>query len=484
MNPGGLENEFRRGIETLLAAMARETAPAAPSPYAGAGEENLHEHDTRTFFFDRLLALLGWELGPAGNVAEEARIKADTTKFVDYVGVDPETRAPVLILEVKSWDKPFVTGRQKARRAPGADLIVAAIKHLRAGGTKATSPVAGDWHDYLDQVLGYVRTFRDQHGHSVPCAVLASGQWIVVFKAPVSIFCDDEVHYGQFEIFELADYAANAHRLFELLARSVLAGSAPPRIRSAQLANYVRPGDVAASYHAVLVKYEQTGAAFLTQLPRILVYPAIVVERSDQNFFTVIDAELPTVMKLSPDANGEDDLAEHVVEVAAQAATLLQRCSNELGIALAPRDVAAFPGFAQAAALAVKQGPGLSLGGEGKIVVRLLRGTGDHWLAVTGNSPHYLGARPVVDCRFHAWKECRAAGHQSGPNAVNSPATESPRAFFVDTRMHHCAHQIVLDRRARRCHIDGIDARTCCRACNYQDLCWSAQELAALPCGK
>lgn len=484
MNPGRLENDFRRGIEMLLAAMARETAPDAPSPYAGAGEQILHEHDTRIFFFDRLLALLGWELGPASNVAEEARIKANTTKFVDYVGVNADTRAPALILEVKSWDKPLVTGRDKARGVPSADLIVAAIKHLRAGGGKATSPVAGDWHDYLDQVSGYVRTFRDQYGHSVPCAVLASGQWIVVFKAPVSIFCDDEVHYGQFEIFELADYAAKAHRLFELLARSVLAGSAPPRIRSAQLANYVRPGDVAASYHAVLVKYEQTGAAFLTQLPRILVYPAILVERSDQNFFSVIDAELPTVMKLSPDATGEDNLAEHVAEIAAQAATLLQRCSNELGIALAPRDLAAFPGFAKTAGLAVEQGMGLALGSEGKIVVRLLRGTGDHWLAVTGNAPHYLGARPVVDCRFHAWAECRAEGHQSGSNAVNSPATESPRAFFVDTRLHHCAHQIVLDRRARRCHIDAIDARTCCRACTYQNLCWSAQELAALPCGK
>ncbi len=484
MNLGRLENDFRRGIETLLDAIARETAPDAPSPYAGAGEQTLHEHDTRIFFFDRLLALLGWELGPAGNVAEEARIKANTTKFVDYVGVNPGTRAPALILEVKAWDKPLVTRRDKTSGASSADLIVAAIKHLRAGGAKAKSPVAGDWHDYLDQVSGYVRTFRDQYGHSVPCAVLASGQWIVVFKAPVSIFCDDEVHYGQFEIFELADYVAKAHELFELLARSVLAGSAPPRIRSAQLANYVRPDDVAACYHAVLVKYEQTGAAFLTQLPRILVYPAMVIERSDQNFFTVIDAELPTVMKLSATATGEEDLAEHVAVIAAQAATLLQRCSNELGIALAPRDLAAFPGFAQEAALAVKQGPGLTLGGAGKIVVRLLRGTGDHWLAVTGNSTHYLGARPVVDCRFHAWAECRAEGHQSGANAVNSPATESPRAFFVDTRLHHCAHQIVLDRRARRCHIDAIDTRTCCRACTYQNLCWSAEELAALPCGK
>jgi hypothetical protein len=135
-------------------------------------------------------------------------------------------------------------------------------------------------------------------------------------------------------------------------------------------------------------------------------------------------------------------------------------------------------------ARAVKQASGLALGGEAKILVRLLRDTADHWLAVTGQDLYYLGARPVVDCRFHAWAECRAEGHQCGPTAVNSPATDSPRAFFVDMRLHHCAHQVVLDRRARRCHIDAIDARTCCRACTYQNLCWSADEVAALPCGK
>lgn len=181
---------------------------------------------------------------------------------------------------------------------------------------------------------------------------------------------------------------------------------------------------------------------------------------------------------------GGGDLAEHVAEVAAGATALLQRCSDELGITLAPCDLAAFPGFAKTEVLGVKQGTGLSLGSQEKIVVRLLRGNGDHWLAVTGDVPHYLGARPVVDCRFHAWAECHAEGHQSGSNAINSPATEYPRAFFVDTRLHHCAHQIVLDRRARRCHIDAIDARTCCRACTYQNLCWSTKELAALPCGK
>ncbi len=46
-----------------------------------------HEHDTRLLFVNELLSHLGWRLGAGGNVLEEARLQANTTKFMDYVGV-------------------------------------------------------------------------------------------------------------------------------------------------------------------------------------------------------------------------------------------------------------------------------------------------------------------------------------------------------------------------------------------------------------
>ncbi|RNJ42407.1 hypothetical protein B5V01_08075 [Mesorhizobium erdmanii] len=481
MNRGLAENAFRTGVEELLATIARERAPDAVDPYAGAGDQTLHEHDTRIFFFDTLLSLLGWELGAGGNVVEEARIKAGTTKFVDYVGVNANTRAPALILEAKAWDKPIITGKGDWVGKTKAELIVAAIKHLKAGGSRGEAPVAGEWHDYLEQLAGYVCTFKDNYGHSVPSAVLASGQWLVIFTAPVATFCDASFNDGQFLLIELRDYVAQAHLIFERMARVALADTAPQRIYSSQLPNYVTPNNLKAAYHGLLVRYEKSGAPQIGQLPRILLYPALFVERDDHALFTVIDASAPILLQKTRLENGEEVLGPHIDEVAAAARALLQSCSAELGISITPGPCNAFRGFPAPSVVAAS---GLSLGQPQKLFVRPMRATSDQWLAVTGDLPHYLLADPVLACRFHSWSECHASNHAIGASAVGSPSIEAPRALFADTMAHHCAHRVVDHRRENRCHIRPIDSRTCCRACAYQDICWSAAEAAALPCGK
>ena len=467
-------------MEEILSAIDRQLAPGAANPYAGAGDELFHEHDTRVFFFDRLLKFLGWELGAGGNVAEEARIKADTTKFVDYVGVNPNTRAPALILEAKAWDKPMISGKGKWRDQPKSNLIVAAVKHINAGGAKDKSPVTGEWHDNLSQLARYIRMFKEQHEHSVPCAVLSSGQWLLIFKTPVATFCDLYVNDQQFYLIERDAYIANAHVIFEQMARVMLADSAPIRIRSSQLGNYVNGANFSAAYHGILISYEASGTPLFAQQPRILVYPSVIIQRDDDALFTVIDAEIPIVMQLSRTKDGEDTFAPHVNAVAAAAQALLASCSAELALPLEPSNLAGFPGFPEASAMAAG---GLALGKVQKLLVQPVRATSNNWLAVTGDLPHYLYEVPAVDCRFHAWAECSAVHRSIGANAVNSPTTKNPRAFFVDTKLHHCAHQTVADRRDDRCHIKMIDARTCCKACAYHVSCWSVAEAAALPCG-
>lgn len=480
MNRVAAESEFRAGIAAVLAAIDRQLQPGAANPYAGAGDEVFHEHDTRVFFFDQLMRLLGWELGPGGNVAEEARIKADTTKFVDYVGVNSATRAPALILEAKSWDKPNITGKGKWHNDTKSNLIVAAVRHINLGGAKEESPVTGEWHDNLSQLARYVRLFKEQHGHKVPCAVLSSGQWLLIFKAPVATFCDSDVNDQQFHLIERDDYVAQAHVIFEHMARVMLADTAPTRIRSSQLANYVGAENFKAAYHGLLINYEASGSPLIVQQPRILVYPAIFVQRDDDALFTVIDAEVPKVVQLSRTEDGEETLAPHRDEVAAAAATLLASCSAELAISIQPSGLDKFRGFPDSSTVAAG---GIALGEVRKLLIQPVRTAPNNWLAVTGALPHYLHEEPMLECRFHAWAECRAVHCSIGANAVNSPSVDSPRAFFIDTKQHHCAHQTIVDRRDDRCHIKAIDARTCCKACAYQLSCWSAAESAALPCG-
>ncbi len=480
MNSLAAENEFRAGLERVLSDIERQLAPGTANPQAHARDEALHEHDTRVHFFDHLLKLLRWDLGLGGNVAQEARIKAATTKFVDYVGVNQDTRAPVLILEAKAWDKPIIRGKGERQNWPKVNLIVEAVRHVNAGGNKASSPVTADWHEHLSQLAGYVRDFWEQSGHAVSRAVLSSGQWLLVFTEPVSTFCGSTVNDRQFLLFERESYVENAKVIFELLARVKLANVAPDRIRPSQLGIYVNKKDFVSAYHGMLICYEETGTVLFAKRPRILVYPSVIIQREDGTLFPVIDAEEPVPMQVSRTLSDAETLGPHLEEVQAAAEELLQSCSDELGLHLAPGELADFPGFP----VEPEMGPsGSDLGEPRKQFVKPVRSASNNWLAVTGSQTHFLHERPKVECLFHAWAACNAFGRSIGANALNSPATRDPRAFFVDGQHHHCAHRTVTDRRSARCYIKAIDARTCCNACVYHGSCWSPEDARNLPCG-
>ena len=482
MNQAVEENDFCLGMEKLLAGIRMELEPVTPDPYHGVGNQLVHEHDTRILFFDRFLTLLGWSLGMGGNVREEARIKAETTRFLDYVGVNDQSRSPVLILEAKAWDKPMVRAGTGKPQATERQLIVEAIRHIHANGSRGNSPVIGDWHDYLEQVAGYVRTYKSRYHHDIPCAVLASGQWLVIFKSPVRTFVDGEVTDEQFHIFQGNQILTDAREIFLLLNKSRLASVAPIHIRPAQLRHHLTAANTAAAYHALLVRYESMGATVFAKMPQILVYPALMLQRDDGTIFTVIDRERPNYMNLDrADENGHASLTTHLAAVADEAAQLLQTCSQELGMDLTPFDLSDFPGFAIGTTNTGDEM--LPLGRESKAVVRPFGCVADEWIIVTGTQTHYLLPQPEINCRYHAWNECRADGRQIGTSAVGTPSTETPRSFFTDGHFYHCAHTTVDDRRSERCQIAPLDMRTCCRACGLQTVCWSDAEAGQLPCG-
>jgi len=478
VNPIAAESEFRAGIERLLAEVDNQFDRVAANPGSHARDEVFHEHDTRVFFLDQLLQLLGWDLGGGGDVAQEARIKAGTTKFVDYVGVNQDTRAPVLVMEAKAWDRPIIAGKGRRRDWPKVNLIIEAVRHVNKGGSKGDSPVTAEWHEHLSQLAGYVRDYREKYGHSVSRAVLSSGQWLLVFTEPVSTFSGSEVSDQQIHLFERDEYVESAHDIFRLLARVKIAGSVPFRIRSSQLRDHVSKENFTAAYHGMLIHYEASGIPLFAQRPRILIYPSMIIRRDDGALITVIDAEEPILMRISRAENGEESLGPHLETVATAAEDLLRSCGDELGLSLVPEDLDNFPGFPTQSAMDTG---GLALGK--KLFVRPVRSAGNSWIAVTGSQTHYLHEQPRVACRFNFWAVCKTVNQSIGAGAINSPATENPRSFFVDGQPHHCAHRTVTDRRDAQCYIKAVDARTCCNACVYHESCWSPLEAAALPCG-
>ena len=120
--------------------------------FAGARPGTVLEHITRRHFVDPFLQALGWDLTRLGEeVIEEAQARGEATLRLDYLGVNQETRAPILIVEAKPWSAPFVgpsarheTAKDMARDG-SVSLICAAIEHHKSGGRIKDSPVTLQW---------------------------------------------------------------------------------------------------------------------------------------------------------------------------------------------------------------------------------------------------------------------------------------------------------------------------------------------------
>ncbi len=190
MNTADAENEFRVALKDLLDRVERGLSPEAPDAFAGAGPQVVLEHTTRVYLLDGLVKLLGWRLGEQGDMAEEARLKGDTTTFMDYLGVVEDSRVPALLIEAKAWDKPFISSAKRMKFDRADQLLAAAIDHVRDEDDTQPFPATDLWHGYIQQIAGYVRGLKEQHGHALPRAVLTSGQWMIIFTDPVRTFID------------------------------------------------------------------------------------------------------------------------------------------------------------------------------------------------------------------------------------------------------------------------------------------------------
>lgn len=206
---------------------------------------------------------------------------------MDYVGLNEETNAPLMISEAKAWGKPFVSARKPDDRRINEELITAAICHVLDGNAEDSSPVINLWHDYIKQIITYVCTMKDKNAHDTPCAVLSNGEWTVVFTNPTLTFTSGKISSRDIHIFNIETYQNNADSLFYLLHRSRLAKEIPYPLRSPQLSEYISINSIDSVYYGVHVHYEVTGSRFHGPRPQILIYPIIIFQRNDGIFAMV-----------------------------------------------------------------------------------------------------------------------------------------------------------------------------------------------------
>jgi len=464
--------EFKAAVKALLEEVARSAEGNALSSYSGSSNDEFLEHTTRRYFLDKLVMALGWTLGSSGDMAEEARVKAETTTYMDYLGVTERERLPVVIIEAKAWGTPFIAPKRDTSsiRLGHVELLVKTVANVRSRGSASDSAATAMWHGFIEQVWGYVKDLKEVHAHSVQRVALTSGQWLIVFIDPIKTLLSGSIDADDLLIVHRDQYVERSDELLEILGQRALVGHRPRTLRPAQLKSYAKGADVAAVFHAVYVRFEASGSAKFHLRPRVLTYPALIVQRGDGVLLAVVPDQDDLAL-------GKCSLDEHFDGVEATAAELLRECCDVLSVTMAPSPLSRFPGFPQRAGRRDIAGPLAAM-------IEDQPDAPDEWLLVTGDAAHYLRRSPLIDrCEFHAWGGCRTAGKAAGANAVSVRSVRDPRAFFTDGEQHHCAHQDVLDRREMRCLIAPIDQRVCCQACRYTDICWEKEELSLLPCG-
>ena len=188
--------DFKRRLHQAIAEFQRQSAGNAPRDFVGAQAADPLEHVTRRHLIDPMLSALGWDIHRMScELVEEARARGETTLFIDYLGINPESRIPRMIFEAKAWAKPFVMASAAGAEEQGqrntntrAALLAAAVQYCKSDTPPQHSPVTAEWTEWISALRNYVVTIHANSGHIVNRVAISSGQWLVVFTDPEAIF--------------------------------------------------------------------------------------------------------------------------------------------------------------------------------------------------------------------------------------------------------------------------------------------------------
>ncbi len=458
MTPAAKLEEFKAVLTQILedAQAANETPD-----FAGAIPRNMLEHNTRRVALDPLLEALGWSFR---DRTEEARVAGDTTLFIDYLGIDQETRSAELIFEAKAWNASWLAGIGDAYRGrPAAELVAAAVDHLNNGAPKL-APITDEWIKRIQQLRDYVVAIEAKGGAVVKRAVIGCARWIVVFKDPEAAFITKRIKAEDVLALELGEMVERSDEIFGLLSIDSLKVAPRTPIHPNEIALHIEnPADIRRVFRALFVNRANTTDEFSPQ-PSIYVSPWLIVERSDGALLEIRPHEQPEILPTSMNF-----LEMHLPEVSARSDKMLSELSAAYRVSLpGPSPIGEFPNFET---------------DLGLTPIRRSTTKAGNFLIATGEDSHYLRPGPLVECTFHSHEACRQAEADDEPQPVNLRSYER-RSYFVSGEPHHCAHRSInVSKKGIPCPLAVFEEKLCCRACTLQDWCWSPERLRRAPCG-
>ena len=475
---------FQAEERNIRSQYAREVARGEAPP--GADDDELLERSTRRFLIDRMLRALDWDPDDPDQVLEEARSwdPEEERLYFDYLGVAPQTRAPVVLVEAKAYDAGAPRqprGAQLDARAM-AELISGAIADLKSG--RRDHPILAEWAEWLSDLRTYVASLDPLGCSTLRRVVSTAGRWVVIFEEPIDVFTGDGVpNVGLIHCFVSLEDVLDRHAaLFRLLHRPRLVDTLPLTLSVAEAYEVLKSDQISRIFRGVVVVTRESGGSRRTY-PTRSVWPALIAISANRPF-AIVDYEGQAL----EDPRDPTKLADLIAALSANGAAFETRLLRMLGRAdLGPRPVAEFPGFppdlgrreaarpSMAPIVVVEDeqadtgSPRFAVHAGGRHPEYLVA-TGEHWFFKT--------AAPVGPaCDFHEWPRARAQGV-----AALHPVTGRTEASYTESGdIIHCAHEELRGFRGVRCKIDVLESHLCCRACIYSQLCWSV-DADRLPC--
>jgi hypothetical protein len=227
---GNYQELFRHRIAELRTRFGEGLAAGERATADDVVEQALEAH-SRAYVINGVLGALNWRIDSlpqdgVGELIPEApvySVSTETTRFLDYLGLERQTEQPLLIVETKrpSSALPTLGGRARKRAAARAEVVSLGLRG---------DPLSGDWDTWLRDLGDYVRTVATRSGQYPRRALITNGDWFLVFLDPEDSFATTGTKdSGRILAIENAgELQAKAGEFFLALAHRYVAHSAPP----------------------------------------------------------------------------------------------------------------------------------------------------------------------------------------------------------------------------------------------------------------
>lgn len=478
-------DEFQRTELLIREQYARN--PAEVSPTSG-----LLERATRRFLIDDFLRALEWSPDDPSSVTEEARARTRLKErlYFDYLGLQPQTRAPVLLFEAKGFD--VVLPRK--RRGPEmharemSALIAAAIDAIKRGDTGL--PVISEWAEFLRDMHTYVSSLDELGRATLQRAAISGGGWIIVFREPLAVFLSDRpANVDHIHCFvSINDILRRHEELYDLLHRTRLVDTLPLTLKVGEALEMIPGTRVTECFRAVLVATSSSTGGRRQFYPTRAVYPALLIRTGDR-WFSIVDYDHPV-----EEPKRTDRIDSFLAEIHALGAALEQRLTARFGRPFDPLPIEMFPGFPEMREhrnstlmpLAPVTGSTADRREAGRVERKICvshsgePGAPAEFVVVTGRARFYKYDRQDgPDCPFHLWKNAR----RTDAAAAQPHTGYAADSFTEDGQDRHCAHDDLVKLRGDRCQVKAIETHLCCQACLFATNCWAtSSDRERLPC--